>query len=262
MPHPVICCKGRMSTESMFALDMSQADEQHLDWLARSFGRPEYVPLTTSDLEVLIESAELVAKYPGTHLFKEGDVATTAYLVESGEVEIYRGSDSSRRVVSRSGAGSLLGDVAMLRERQHIASVQAVSRVRVFSLERERVLPLLAEHPELSMRWLVGALARMEETQRRVLHLIHKTVLGQVADLLLEESDGTGEVYLSQTTVATSSRSEPSVGERVARPTQRPEDRRDRIPAHQGRRRREARRCRQLVAGGSDKPLTQNAAFG
>jgi CRP-like cAMP-binding protein len=43
----------------------------------------------------------------------------------------------------------------------------------------------------------------MEETQRRVLQLIHKTVLGQVADLLLEESDGTGEVYLAQTTVAT-----------------------------------------------------------
>lgn len=188
----------------MFALEaMSQADEQHLDWLARSFGRPEYVPLTTSDLEVLVESADLIPKYPGTHLFKEGDVATTAYLVESGEVEIYRGSDSARRVVSRAGAGSLLGDVSMLQNRQHIASVQAVSRVRAFAFERDRVLPLLAQHPEISMRWLVGALARMEETQRRVLHLIHKTVLGQVADLLLEESDGTGEVYLSQTTIAT-----------------------------------------------------------
>lgn len=181
----------------------SQADEQHLDWLARSFGRPEYVPLTTADLEVLIRSAELVAKYPGAHLFKEGDEGTTAYLVESGEVEIYRGAGSGRRVVSRSGAGSLLGDVAMLRARPHLASVQAVSRVRAFALERHLVLPALAAHPDLSLRWLVGALSRMEETQRRVLHLIHKTVLSQVADLLLEESGGTGEVYLSQTTVAT-----------------------------------------------------------
>jgi CRP-like cAMP-binding protein len=185
-------------------MDMrNQADDQHLDWLARSFGRPEYVPLATSDLEVLIQSAELVSKYPGTHLFKEGDDATTAFLVESGEVEIYRGTDSSRRVVSRSGAGSLLGDVAMLRDRQHFASAQAVSRVRVFSLERHLVLPVLAEDPELTLRWLVGALSRMEETQRRVLHLIHKTVLSQVADLLVEESGGTGEVHLSQTTVAT-----------------------------------------------------------
>lgn len=185
-------------------MDMrSQADDQHLDWLARSFGRPEYVPLTTSDLEMLIRSAELVSKYPGTHLFKEGDEGTTAFLVESGEVEIYRGTESVRRVVSRSGAGSLLGDVAMLRDGSQFASAQAVSRVRAFAFERHRVLPLLAENPELSLRWLVGALSRMEETQRRVLHLIHKTVLSQVADLLLEESRGTGEVYLSQTTVAT-----------------------------------------------------------
>lgn len=185
-------------------MDMrSQADDQHLDWLARSFGRPEYVPLTTSDLEVLIRSAELVSKYPGTHLFREGDEGTTAFLVESGEVETYRGPESGRRVVSRSGAGSLLGDVAMLRDRPHFASAQAVSRVRVFALERHAVLPTLAENPDLSMRWLAGALSRMEETQRRVLHLIHKTVLSQVADLLLEESRGTGEVYLSQTTIAT-----------------------------------------------------------
>ncbi len=184
-------------------MDMkSQADDQHLDWLARSFGRPEYVPLATSDLEVLIRSAELVSKYPGTHLFKEGDDASAAFLVESGEVEIYRGTDSSRRVVSRSGAGSLLGDVAMLRDCQHFASAQAVTRVRAFALQRNLMLPVLAEHPDLSLRWLIGALSRMEETQRRVIHLIHKTVLSQVADLLLEESRGTGEVYLSQTTVA------------------------------------------------------------
>jgi CRP-like cAMP-binding protein len=190
--------------EGWFVMDMrSQAEDQHLDWLARSFGRPEYLPLTTSDLEVLIRTAELVSKYPGTHLFKEGEAATTAFLVESGEVEIYRGSESGRRVVSRSSAGALLGDVAMLRDRPHLASAQAVSRVRAFALERDLVLPMLAGHPELGLRWMMGALGRMEETQRRVLDLIHKTVLSQVADLLLEESRGTGEVYLSQTTIAT-----------------------------------------------------------
>ena len=42
-----------------------------------------------------------------------------------------------------------------------------------------------------------------EETQRRVIHLMHKTVLSQVADLLAEEADRRGEVRLSQTTIAT-----------------------------------------------------------
>ena len=52
-----------------------QADQQHMAWLARSFGRPDYEPLSVADLETLITSAEIVSKYPGTHLFREGEDA-------------------------------------------------------------------------------------------------------------------------------------------------------------------------------------------
>lgn len=180
-----------------------QADQQHLAWLARSFGRPEYVPLSAADLETLIDIAEVVAKYPGTHLFRESEMATAAFLIESGEVEIYRGTDASRRVVSRVGPGSVLGDIAMFRNRPYLSSAQAVGRVRAFRFDRSRVLPELGQHPAICLRWLVAGLTQLEETQRRVIHLMHKTVIGQVADLLLEEADRTGDIHLSQSTLAT-----------------------------------------------------------
>jgi CRP/FNR family transcriptional regulator, cyclic AMP receptor protein len=182
---------------------IQQADQQHLAWLARSFGRPEYVPLSAADLEILIDTADVVSKYPGTHLFKEHEMASAAFLIESGEVEIYRGTDSNRRVVSRVGAGSVLGDIAMFRNRPYLSSAQAVGRVRAFRFDRTRLIPELAQHPAICLRWLVAGLSQLEETQRRVIHLMHKTVLGQVADLLLEEADRTGEVHLSQSTIAT-----------------------------------------------------------
>lgn len=181
----------------------SQAEQQHMAWLARSFGRPEYAPLTTADLEALIGTADLVSKYPGTHLFREDDAATAAFLIESGEVEVYRGSGSRRRVVSRVGPGSILGDIAMFSGEPHISSAQAVTRVRVLRFDRERLLPELSRNPGICMRWLVAGLHQLEETQRRVIHLMHKTVLSQVADLLAEEADGRGEIRLSQTTIAT-----------------------------------------------------------
>lgn len=182
---------------------ISQADQQHMAWLARSFGRPDYTPLTGSDLETLIGAAEMLSKYPGTHLFREGEPAAAAFLVESGEVEVYRGSGPKRRVVSRVGAGSVLGDIAMFGDGSYISSAQAVNRVRVFRFDRQRLLPELAMHPAICLRWLVAGLRQLEETQRRVIHLMHKTVLGQVADLLAEEADQRGEVHLSQTTIAT-----------------------------------------------------------
>lgn len=181
----------------------SPADQQHMAWLARSFGRPDYAPLTGADLETLIGAAEMVSKYPGTHLFREGEDAASVYLVESGEVEVYRGSGARRRVVSRVGSGSVLGDIAMFGDGPYISSAQAVDRVRVFRFDKDRLLPELARHPAICMRWLVAGLRQLEETQRRVIHLMHKTVLSQVADLLSEEADDRGEVHLSQTTIAT-----------------------------------------------------------
>lgn len=182
---------------------ISRADQQHLAWLARSFGRPDYAPLNGSDLEALLGCAEMVSKYPGTHLFREGEAATAAFLVESGEVEIYRGTGSKLRVVSRVDAGSVLGDIAMFEDGLYVSSARAVSRVRVFRFDRSRLLPELAEHPAICLRWLVAGLRQLEATQRHVIHLMHKTVLGQVADLLAEEADQKGEVHLSQTTIAT-----------------------------------------------------------
>jgi CRP/FNR family transcriptional regulator len=180
-----------------------QADQQHMAWLARSFGRPDYVPLSSDDFSMLGSSTDLVSKYPGTHLFKEDELATSAYLVESGEVEIYQGSDSDRRVLARVGAGSMLGDIAMFRNRPYQSSAQAVIRVRAYRFDRARILPELGRHPAIWMRWMVAGLAQLEDTQRRVIQLMHKTVIGQVADLLLEEADKTGEVHLSQSTIAT-----------------------------------------------------------
>lgn len=172
-------------------------------WLARSFGRPDYAPLSAADLETLVGSAEMISKYPGTHLFKQDEPALAAFLVESGEVEVYRGHGNTRRVVSRVGPGSVLGDIAMFRNTGYISSAQAVTRVRVFKFDRDRLLPELGRHPAICLRWLVAGLAQLEETQRRVIHLMHKTVLGQVSDLLLEEADSRGEVHFSQSTIAT-----------------------------------------------------------
>lgn len=194
---------GKNVGEPTVDRSVREADQQHLAWLARSFGRPDYAPLTGDDLEALVGAGDMVSKYPGTHLFREGESATAAYLVESGEVEIYRGTGTNARVVSRVGTGAVLGDIAMFGGVPYISSARAINRVRVFRFERERLLPELARHPAICLRWLVAGLRQLEGTQRRVIHLMHKTVLGQVADLLVEEGGDRGEVHLSQATIAT-----------------------------------------------------------
>ncbi|NNF65214.1 MAG: Crp/Fnr family transcriptional regulator [Acidimicrobiia bacterium] len=179
------------------------ADKQHLAWLARYFGRPDYLPLTPSDISILDQSGEVVTKFPRSHLFREGEQATRAFLIEKGEVSLYRGSGDDRRVVARVGPGAVIGDIAMFSGDPYISSAQANTHVTAFQFERERLLPELAQHPAVCLRWLVAGLRQLEHTQRRVIHLLHKTVRSRVADLLAEEADADMEVRLSQATIAT-----------------------------------------------------------
>lgn len=184
---------------------MNIAQDQHLAWLARSFGRPDYLPLTHDDVDTLRTIAEPISRFTSSHLFKEGDPAVAAYVIRSGEVDLYRMHNGRHRVVARVGPGSVIGDIAMFGEGTYMSSARAVNQVKAFRFERETLIPELAKQPALCLRWLVSALRQLQDTQRRIVHLMHKTVLAQVADLLVEESakGGGPDVELSQAALAT-----------------------------------------------------------
>lgn len=183
---------------------MTTAQDQHLAWLARSFGRPDYLPLTADDVETLRNVAEPISRYSGSHLFREGERAVAAYLIRGGEVDLYRMQNSQARVVARVGPGSVIGDIAMFGEGTYMSSARAVGQVEAFRFDREQLIPELARHPALCLRWLVAGLRQLQDTQRRIVHLMHKTVLAQVADLLVEESEkAKPHTRLSQASIAT-----------------------------------------------------------
>ncbi len=182
---------------------MDAAEHQHFAWLARSFGRTDYLPLAPADLAALSNAGGYVEKYPGTHLFKEGAASTAAFVIQKGQVELYRTRPEGKRVVARVGEGATIGDIAMFQGRPYISSARALDPVTAFRLDRDRLIPVLMEHPKIAMRWLVACLTQLEATQRRVLRLMHRTVREQVAEILLDESDQYGEVHLSQSSLAT-----------------------------------------------------------
>ncbi len=97
----------------------------------------------------------------------------------------------------------MIGDIAMFQNHPYISSAKAVGPVVAFRLDRNKLLPVLLEHPMIAMRWLVAGLSQLEEMQRRVLRLMHRTVREQVAELLVDEADRYGEVHLSQSSLAT-----------------------------------------------------------
>jgi len=176
--------------------------DQHAAWLAKSLGRTDYLPLRPDDAVALADAGQLVDKYKGTHLFREGDLATACFIIEEGEVELFRSNGSERSVVSRIGPGSVVGDIAMFQDRPYLSSARAIQNTKVLRLERDRLVPLLLARPVLAMRWLVNGLSQLESTQQRIIRLMSRTVLEQVAGLLHDEQDAYGDVLLSQAAIA------------------------------------------------------------
>jgi CRP-like cAMP-binding protein len=184
------------------AAQPSKLDSQHFAWLARSFGRTDYLLLAPDDLAAIGQAATTVTKYPGTHLFRQGEASVAAYVIEQGTVELYRGDKAKPRVVGRAGSGAVIGDIAMFRGEPYVQSARAVDAVVVLRLARDRLIPLLLERPVIALRWLVAGLSQLERTQRRVVGLMHRAVIEQVAGLLVDEADERDEIHLSQADIA------------------------------------------------------------
>jgi CRP-like cAMP-binding protein len=176
--------------------------DQHAAWLAKSLGRTDDLPMRPDDARALSDAGTIVDKHRGTHLFKEGTSADSCYLIISGEVDLYRTGGSGRLMVGRLGPGSVVGDIAMFQQQPYLSSAKARTNVRAIRLERTTLIPLLLTRPVLSMRWLVNGLTQLEATQRRIIRLMNRTVVEQVAGVLLDEQDAYGEIALSQAALA------------------------------------------------------------
>lgn len=70
---------------------------------------------------------------PGSVIIKEGDVGDKFYIVESGEAEVTKEGKGKVQDLSK---GSYFGEVALLNDLPRQATVSAVTKVRVVSLDK------------------------------------------------------------------------------------------------------------------------------
>jgi len=132
----------------------------------------------------------VVELQPGDTILREGGTDKTLYVLIEGAVEVSK-EDLSLNVVTQPGA--LFGEVAVLLDAPHIATVQVVEPTRVHVVEDGPAL--LTSHPELALsvarlvasrlQQVTGYLAdlkRQYEDQGNHLEMVH-----EVLDSLLSE---------------------------------------------------------------------------
>lgn len=77
---------------------------------------------------------------PGDILYREGDPNDCAYIIESGEIIIYRELDGEKIYCERRRAGSIVGELSILADRPRAVTVEAVTDCRIFQIPAEQIL--------------------------------------------------------------------------------------------------------------------------
>ena len=176
---------------------------RHAAWLARSLGRGDLAPFTDDDIRELADSIGLRTVEPGTLLLEQGKPVRFIAVIQRGDVGLYYRSGFRRVMLQRLHEGDVLGDVPYFCRTGSPFSARSLSEADLLHLGDEVLTRLLYTRPAIAQRFLYSLATRLERMQRRLLELTQRDLRGQVATLLLNETEETpGEIHLPQSTLA------------------------------------------------------------
>ncbi|MBU2646401.1 cyclic nucleotide-binding domain-containing protein [bacterium] len=105
-------------------------------------------------------------------LIRQGEIGNSLFIVVSGTVKIVKLTDDNRMLdIALCGPGEFFGEMSVLDSAKRSASIIAVEETECLVLKSNDFLPLLQEHPEITLNLLPVVVKRFRETNQQLLHL-------------------------------------------------------------------------------------------
>ena len=99
----------------------------------------------------------------GTAILDEGGPARAMYIIESGRVEVRQGG----AVLGELGPGDVFGEMALLQEQPHSASVVAKTAVRALEIDQASFYAVLRENSEVAVQLMRQLVLRLRGSEQR-----------------------------------------------------------------------------------------------
>ncbi|AGB43584.1 cyclic nucleotide-binding domain-containing protein [Mesorhizobium sp. CO1-1-7] len=107
---------------------------------------------TQEQLRLLAFGAETTLVQADHKLYREDDVADSAYVVVSGRIVLYREQDGERIPIGKVGPGTMLSELALIADTNRLTSASAEIDSEVIRLSRKMFRRILEEYPELAVK--------------------------------------------------------------------------------------------------------------
>ena len=88
---------------------------------------------------------------PGDFIFREGEFGQTAFMIESGEVEIIKFTGDKNTVLAELKKGALFGEMAIIESSPRSASARAKTECVLTEITEERLKKYLSSSPNVAL---------------------------------------------------------------------------------------------------------------
>src|SRR6476661_7391242 len=154
---------------------------------------PIFSGLTDSQLEFLTTRTVQRNFDNGELIFSEGDPCAGLYVVQSGNVRIFKSAAAGReQVLAIEGPGSSIAELPVFDGGLYPASVSAVEEAQVLFVSRNDFRACCLEHPEVALKVLQVVGARLRRLVGIIEELSFTTLRHRLIAWLLREAKTTG----------------------------------------------------------------------
>jgi len=124
--------------------------------------------LSTEELEGLAERLRYRRAKKGTILCHEGDPSDSMYIIEAGQVKVYKETAEGRSVLATLGPGTPVGEMALLTGETRSATIIVSIDAELWELTKEDFDAVLRQYPAIPLTFSRVLAQRLSRTDSRV----------------------------------------------------------------------------------------------
>ena len=125
---------------------------------------PLFRNVDQKQLRVVAMMGESLTYRAGERLFEKGDEGDAAFIIIRGDVDVLVPADGDELSVAVLGKGEIFGELAVICDQTRSSAIAARSELETLRLDRNVVLNLMREFPDISVEMVRILGDRLEKT--------------------------------------------------------------------------------------------------
>ena len=108
---------------------------------------------------------------PGDVIFRKGDAGDCMFVIQEGQVEVLGELEGQELRLAVSGAGEVIGEMAIFEHQAHSATVRALGKARVLTVDEKTFLRYVHQDPSLAYQLLKMMSSRIRRLDTEIAQL-------------------------------------------------------------------------------------------